>query len=221
MWPTCEYLSQFRLLSSSCRLASFTAPKPSPAFHGGGGVAAAEVSPPLPARISSPPLMASCSRSTSLPRVILSHRLFVLHFGQMRLMCMLPAGRSQSDNNYARSQQHLHGASAALRAHALQHTVTSAQRLPHLSLKAQYLFMCIAIAQLLAGAAALLGKAVGSHSPGLSVAARCMLLIAPLSADTDLNPLIYHLLFIVSVAWTVVSILLILYVTRHSTSIAR
>ncbi len=105
----------------------------------------------------------------------------------------------------------------------LFHSVAAAQRLPQVSLNAQYVLMCVAITQLLAGAAALLGKAIGRESKGLTLAARSFLLLAPVSADTDINPKVYHILFLLMVGWTIITACIIAYISHssRSSSVAR
>ena len=101
------------------------------------------------------------------------------------------------------------------------HAIAAAQKLPLLSLKSQFIFIAFAILQLLAAAATMLGKAVGSSSPGLTSAVRILLIAAPVAADTDLNPKLYHILFILSVLWTGVCVAAILFIAQQGTSIAR
>ncbi len=132
------------------------------------------------------------------------------------------AAKSRRDNSGSfgsspRGVVNGHGAAPV----SLIHSVTAAQRLPQLSFSVQFGVMLVGMLQLLAAAAALLAKAIGSHSAGLKVAARILLLTAPVTADTDINPLVYHVLFIFMVVWSLASTLAIVIITVQSTSIAR
>ena len=101
------------------------------------------------------------------------------------------------------------------------HAVAAAQKVPQIPLKAQYLLISFAILQLVAAASTMLGKAVGSSSPGLTATVRILLLTAPLVADTDINPMIFHVLFIGSVLWTILAAAALVYAARSGTSIER
>jgi len=81
--------------------------------------------------------------------------------------------------------------------------------------------MVFAVVQLLAAAAALLAKAVGSSSPGLTAFVRILLLSAPLAADVDINPLFYYILFISSATWTLLSSAAIVRIAMKGSSLAR
>ena len=109
------------------------------------------------------------------------------------------------------------------RAHtkSLLHVVTAAQKLPELSLPLQHFFMLITLLQLLCAGAAILGRAAGRNSPGLTIAARIMAFIAPIRADTEINPTVYYFLFLFSVLLSILSVLTVSWVSAAGTSLAR
>jgi len=104
---------------------------------------------------------------------------------------------------------------------SLLHVVTAGQKLPQLSLSSQYFFMIFTLVQLLCAGATILSRVAGENSVGLTVAARAMVFMAPLRADTEINPMVYYILFLLSVLWAVLTVLAVVYVTAKGTSLAR